>query len=116
MRGIILSDYRTMVSNCIFSAIELSGNIEYHIGKFKKLSGLSDIGSRPQSIGLLVIGLRRHHFVAASVLSTPTFCRCQHFVDLGILSQPIFCRRQYFCLCLGLRMIIIINDCVLCIS
>jgi hypothetical protein len=90
MRGIILSDYRTMVSNCIFSAIELSGNIEYRIGKFKKLSGLSDIGSRPQSIGLLDIGLRRHHFVAASVLSMPTFCRLGYFIAANILSPPIF--------------------------
>ncbi len=76
----------------------------------------------------------RHEYfvITSSILLTRVFCRRQHYVDANILLRrtflllPIFCRRQcfvsanilsvpIFCLCLGLRMIII-NDCVLCIS
>ncbi len=45
------------LSNCIFFSSNYR-NIKYRIGKFKKLL---DIGSRPQSIGLSDIGLRKNY-------------------------------------------------------
>jgi hypothetical protein len=61
MRRITLSDYRTMaIELYFFSAIELS---EYRISywRIQETIRLSDIGSRPQSIELSDIGLRKNY-------------------------------------------------------
>jgi hypothetical protein len=64
----LLQDYQTIVLwllDCYFSAIGLS---EYQISdwRIQETIGLSDMASRPQSIGLSDIGLRKNHRVPTS--------------------------------------------------
>jgi hypothetical protein len=65
-RRTTLSDYRTMaIVMQFFSATELS---EYRISywRIQETIGLPDIGSRPQSIGLSDIGLRKNYRLPTS--------------------------------------------------
>jgi hypothetical protein len=52
-----------MAIRLLFFLLSDYQNIEYQIGEFKKLS---DIGSRPQSIGLSDIGLRKNYQLPTS--------------------------------------------------